>query len=64
MSVRGLEEALRAAGVQATVEAEGAVAVVRIETSAIALEDPDARRALVALAVRHGFRNLALEVDD
>ena len=64
MSARALEDALRAAGVHAAVDAEGAVAVMRIASADVALDDPEVRHALVAIAARHGFRNLALEVGD
>ncbi len=64
MRARALEDALRTAGVRAAVDAEGAVAVMRVESSDISLEDPEARRALIAIAARCGFRNLALEVAD
>ncbi|MBA3891501.1 MAG: hypothetical protein H0X64_13315 [Gemmatimonadaceae bacterium] len=62
MSTAQLEQALRARGIEATVDAEGAVAVMRLHGDDPQLADPDYRRSLVALAAEHGFRNLALEV--
>lgn len=64
MSARALEDAFRAVGVHAAVDAEGAVAVMRIASADVSLEDPEVRQALLAIAARHGFRNLALEVVD
>lgn len=64
MSTSGLEQALRANGIAADVVADSAVAVMRLHGDEPRLADPAWRRSLVALAAEHGFRNLALEVED
>lgn len=64
MSTAGLEAALRARGIAATVDADGAVAMLRLHADLPELLDASHRRALVLLAAEHGFRNLALEVAD
>lgn len=64
MSIETLQSALRTLGVDGTVTAEGAVAVVRVPAGDRALERPETRRAAVAAAMEHGFRSLALEVAD
>lgn len=63
MSATALEGALRARGVEAAIDADGAVAVMRLRDDDGRLADPAYRRSIVALAAEHGFRNLALEVD-
>ena len=64
MNVRALEAALAAAGIPGVVDADGTVAVLRLPSEDRSIEDPDCRRTAVALATEHGFRTLALEVDD
>lgn len=64
MNAVALEAALRALGIEAEILPEGAVAVMRIIAGDAPLNDAATRRALVALAESHGFRNLALEVAD
>lgn len=64
MSAGALESALRAIGIRGTVAAEGAVALLRIEADDTVLVDAALRKAALALASEHGFRNLALEVSD
>lgn len=64
MRAAALEQALRARGIDAAIEPDGAVAVLRLHDDDARLSDPAWRRSLVALAVEHGFRNLALEVGD
>ncbi len=64
MNAMQLEHALRALGTDAVVDAEGAVAVMRMRAEDPRLADAAYRRSLVAVAAEHGFRNLALEVVD
>lgn len=63
MSTVLLERALRERGIEASVIAEGAVAVMQLHRDDARLADAAFRQALVAVAAEHGFRNLALEVD-
>lgn len=64
MSAEALREALRMTGIDAEVDADGSVAVLRLVANDIAMEDSERRREVVALAGRHGFRTIALEVAD
>lgn len=64
MSAARLEQALRERGLDAAVEPEGGVAVMRLRGGSALLTDAAYRQSLVALAAEHGFRNLALEVGD
>lgn len=64
MSAPSLAAALAAHGVDARVEARGALAVVAVPNADAAerLRDADLRRAVVTLAVQHGFTAVALEL--
>jgi hypothetical protein len=64
VNAAALEQALRDRGIDATIEADGAVAVMRLRDADGRLADAAYRRSLVALAAENGFRNLALEVGD
>lgn len=64
MSAVALREALLALGLDCEVEAEGAVALVRVPAHERRLESSEVRRAAVRLGAQHGFRNVALEVAD
>lgn len=64
MNAPALEAALRQIGLSCTVTADGPVALVRVAPDDTALGEPATRRAAVALAAEHGFRNIALEVAD
>lgn len=64
MSAGELQAALAAQGIRAEVWAEGAVAVMTLDRDDASVADPAVRRSLVALALAHGFRNLALDVAD
>lgn len=61
MSALALEQELRAAGFSLRVEDAGRVAIV----AALRGERPDLaqRRRIVALAKRHGFMSVCLELD-
>ena len=60
MSAQLFETALASAGIEATVEGQGKIAVLA-PTSPVPL-DPASRRRIVALARAHGFANVALEL--
>lgn len=63
MSVRILESELAALGLAGALEARGKLAVLTLR-DVRAVGDETVRAAAVALAIRHGFTNLALELDD
>lgn len=64
MSVDELRAGLAALGIDGVVEARGALAVLTIHGDSSAVREPSIRAAAVALAAKHGFTNLALEVLD
>lgn len=64
MSADALQAAMVARGIRAVVSADGAVAVMKVDRDDVSVADPEIRRSLVALALAHGFRNLALDVAD
>lgn len=61
MTVGSFEHALALIGVVGTVEARGSLAVLTAAAST-QLSDAVVRDAAVALALQHGFTNLALEL--
>lgn len=63
MNAARLEQALRERGIAASIDVEGAVAVMRLHRDDARLTDAAYRQSLVAVAAEHGFRNLALEVE-
>lgn len=60
MSADALRDALRAAGVDSTVEARDRLAIVTAAPGAFA--DPRLRERAVALAREHGFTHVAVEL--
>lgn len=69
MSAAGLEGALRAIGLDTEIDADGAVAIMRLRCGTAApevsaLASAETRRMLVSLAADHGFRTLSLELAD
>ncbi len=63
MSAPSLSQALAAHGVEARVEARGALAVITVPNGvAERLRDAALRRAVVDLAAKHGFTTVALEM--
>ena len=60
MSAASLREALRAAGVDSTVEARDRLAIVTAVPGAFV--DPAAREHAVAMAREHGFTHVAVEL--
>lgn len=63
MSAVALEAALAELGIHGRVEAEGALAVLSLRDG-MRLADPQTRDAVIALATRHGFTHVALELSD
>ncbi len=63
MSAADLEAALAAMGIHGRIEADGPLAILSI-TDGSRLADPATRDAVVALAARHGFTHIALELTD
>ena len=61
-SAEELERALRALGVRCSIEAFDALAVAVPEPGDRRLEADDIRRQAIALARRHGFSHLAVEL--
>ena len=62
MSADGLQRALRAIGIECTVEARDKLAILIPTVSAPDFSEPAARRAAIALLAEHGFTHLALEI--
>ena len=60
MSAEAVRQALAAGGIDATVEAQGRVAV--LTTRAPLMLDAVSRRRIVALGREQGFSNIALEL--
>ena len=63
MSAAALEGALADIGLHARVEADGPLAILTL-TDGARLADVAARETVVALAARHGFSHVALELTD
>jgi hypothetical protein len=61
LNADALRTGLASLGIDGVVEARGALAILIVGDSS-ALRDPAIRKAAVALAAEHGFKNLALEV--
>lgn len=65
MRARALGAALAHAGLPAAVEARDRLAVLHAAPAQLAaLHEPDRRRDVVALAARHGFSHVAVELED
>jgi hypothetical protein len=64
MSADALRQALASLGLDGSVEARGALAVLSLDDASLSLSDPDLRARAVSLASEHGFTNLALELRD
>lgn len=62
MSADGLERALRAIGIECSVEARDRLAIIIPKTPARDFTEPALRRAAIALLAEHGFSHLALEI--
>jgi aspartate aminotransferase-like enzyme len=61
-SAADLQEALRALGFRVTIEAMDALAVAVAEAGERGFEDAERRGRAIALARRHGFSHLAVEL--
>ncbi len=58
-----LASAIAALGVQCSLEARGGLALLMPAPASVAkLQDPETRRAVVALAREHGFTHVAIEL--
>jgi hypothetical protein len=58
-----LAAAIAELGVQCSLEARGGLALLLpVTDSVLALQSPDTRRAVVALARQHGFTHVAIEL--
>jgi hypothetical protein len=58
-----LAAAIAELGVQCSLEARGGLALLMpVEESISALQSPDTRRAVLALARQHGFTHVAIEL--
>ena len=62
MSADGLQRALRAIGIDCTVEARDKLAIIIPAAPARNFSEASLRRAAVALLAEHGFSHLALEI--
>lgn len=64
MSADGLQRALRALGIDCTVEARDKLAIIVPGASARDFSEMALRRAAIALLAEHGFTHLAVEIPD
>ena len=64
MSADGLQRALRALGIDCTVEARDKLAIIVPSASARDFSEMALRRSALALLPDHGFTHLALEIPD
>jgi hypothetical protein len=64
VSADGLERALRAIGIECSVEARDRLAIIIPKTRAGDFSEPSLRRAAIALLAEHGFSHLALEIPE
>ena len=62
MSADGLQRALRAIGIDCTVEARDKLAILIPSAPTRDFNEPSVRRAAIALLAEHGFSHLALEI--
>jgi hypothetical protein len=59
----GLASAIAELGVQCSLEARGGLALLQpVKESVAALQSPETRRAVLALARTHGFTHVAIEL--
>ena len=61
MSAEGLQRALRAIGIDCTVEARDKLAII-VPGAATDFTENSLRRAAIAMLAEHGFSHLALEI--
>ena len=64
MSADGLQRALRAIGIDCTVEAREKLAIIVPSASSRDFSEASLRRSAIALLAEHGFTHLALEIPD
>ena len=64
MSADGLERALRAIGIECSVEARDRLAIIIPKAPTRDFSEPSLRRAAIALLPEHGFSHLALEIPE
>jgi hypothetical protein len=62
VSADGLERALRAIGIECTVEARDRLAIIIPSTLTPQFSETAVRRAAIAMLPEHGFSHLALEI--
>lgn len=64
MSADGLQRALRALGIDCTVEARDKLAIIMPSEPGRDLSEISLRRSAIALLAEHGFTHVALEIPD
>lgn len=64
MSADGLQRALRALGIDCTVEARDKLAIIVPAASMRDFSEMSLRRAAIALLAEHGFTHVALEIPE
>jgi hypothetical protein len=64
VSADGLQRALRALGIDCTIEARDKLAIIIPTASARDVGEMALRRSALALLAEHGFTHLALEITD